>query len=1212
MPRLRLSLLGNFSVRYEGQPPLSLELGKRGALLAYLAMETGRAHSRRGLAQMLWPDRSDTEALDSLRFALANLRGVLQDKSLPQPILLVTRQDVQLNPGAGVWVDAAAFRSQAAALEARSDGPSLPSVEALEAALALYGGGFLHGYERSESLTFETWLLSQRDQIDNLRLRLLYVLARRLEADGDCGKAEESYRSILAVEPWNEDIHRQLMRLLAGSGKRSSALAQYETCRKTLMAELGLEPTRATNQLYEGIKRESGLRSTTASRTSDEPLDLGEANQSAPTPFVARDHEIAWLEASLARALYGEGQVALVTGETGAGKTALLREFSLRAVGDHPDLIVVGGQCDAYTGTGQPYLPFLDGIRMLACEWDGLPWLPMLSPEQRQRLQVALPDTARALVQDAPALLDRFVGRASLAGRLKSAQHQPQALPPWAVSLRQDNPLAGRTHPSLDTGLLYEQVLRLLRTVSRSHPLVLIFDDLQWADPGSASLLFHLARRITGSRILIVAAYRAVEVVTNPSHPLAIVVYELQRYGGKIRIDLDGKDEYEFVSGFLAADPALQPQALDDAFRTALAHHTGGNPLFTIELLHSMQARGDLYRDPTGVWINRPDLRWDHLPERVEAAIAGQIARLPADWQDWLSTASVEGEGFTAELLGKVHGLTDAFLSKVLSDLSSATSAASHLIQPKGVQWVSDGCGSRALSRYAFRHILFQVYLYQRLGPVERSRRHAAIGEALEEIYEGQSDRMVSHAPELAWHFEAGAQPLRAAGYYLKAGRDAALLGAGATAVAHYRHGLALLEPLPPGAERDGLEISLCLGLSAPFLTTSGWGGPERLEAAQQALDLAVKAPDDLDPLVFFPALYDKAEGLLGTGEVVEARRLSERMLALAEGRKAYAASKTERHLPSALAHCVLGLCDAFLGNYVGARIHLEAALSSVAACELSSTIPLIGSDLATISQAFLGTVLLALGYPDQAQSRAAAALDRARRLQRRVALGGALITAGEVAGVRGEAAKLRACGAELLELACTDPAPFFRACGQAMVSYADVLQAEPGSREAASGLKSLRVAMALWETTDTRATRGQWIGRVGHACLRARDADAGLQLLAAELEPPRIQLIQGYLPEVYRLNGELLLQLGESHRGEAEASFLQALEIAAARRTWTWELRAAISLAGLWRKERPDDARRVLESACARFTEGRETQDWRTAQALLQSISEQLGYQLG
>ena len=227
MARLSLSLLGSFQVTLDGKLVTGFESDRVRALLAYLAVEADRSHRRDALAGLLWPDWPDRSALTNLRNALSNLRKVIGDRESASPVLLVSRETLQFNPAGDSWVDAQAFRALAAADQLASR---------LEEAVALYRGAFLEDLGLEDSAPFEDWTQVVREQLQRQCLIALEQLAQHYEQHGNLDKASEYARKQIDLAPWQEEAHRHLMRLLALSGQRSAALAQYETCRHLLRA----------------------------------------------------------------------------------------------------------------------------------------------------------------------------------------------------------------------------------------------------------------------------------------------------------------------------------------------------------------------------------------------------------------------------------------------------------------------------------------------------------------------------------------------------------------------------------------------------------------------------------------------------------------------------------------------------------------------------------------------------------------------------------------------------------------------------------------------------------------------------------------------------------------------------------------------------------------------------------------------------------------
>ena len=355
MAHLSLSLLGPFQVTLDGQPVTGFKSNKVRALLAYLAVEADRPHRREVLAGLLWPDWPDRDALSNLRYALSNLRRVIGDRTAEPPFLLITRDTLQFNAASDYWLDVTAF----------TDLTGLGDLSGLEKAVALYRGSFLEGFSVSDSAAFEEWALFTREQIGRQMSSVLHRLSVTYEQRGQYEQAQSCAWQQVELEPWDEAAHQQLMRTLALRGQRSAALAQYETCRRLLAEELGVEPAEETTRLYEQI-RNGKLKAFVPSPASPPdlsarlPLFLEEEPPQVEIPvFVARERELAQLDGFLDLALAGQGRVVFVTGEAGSGKTALVQEFTRRAQDVHADLVVASGNCNAYTAaSATPTCPF--------------------------------------------------------------------------------------------------------------------------------------------------------------------------------------------------------------------------------------------------------------------------------------------------------------------------------------------------------------------------------------------------------------------------------------------------------------------------------------------------------------------------------------------------------------------------------------------------------------------------------------------------------------------------------------------------------------------------------------------------------------------------------------------------------------------------------------------------------------------------------------
>jgi len=564
-------------------------------------------------------------------------------------------------------------------------------------------------------------------------------------------------------------------------------------------------------------------------------------NKALDRVFVSRDKELQQLNDRLSLMIEGQGQVCFVTGEAGFGKTSLAAEFAQRAQERHEDLLVVIGDCNAQTGIGDPYLPFREVLAMLAGDIDDRVAQGMTTQENAGRLKSFLRVSKRLIVDVGPDLIDIFlpgVGIATRAGALVARDKQTGRRSGPSFSSSAAALSMADTSLSNEQSQIFEQITKVLTSVSQHKPLILILDDLQWVDESSASLLFHLARRIEGSRILIVGTYRPEEVAVgrgDARHPMAQVTAELKRYYGDPLVTLGDETDVE-TKQFVDSLIDTEANHLDRNFRDELHQRTHGHALFTAELLLEMQERGDLLRDEEGAWTEGPTLDWNSLPARVEGVIEERISRLQSELQEILTIASVEGETFTAQVIDRLQEVAER---RLLKQLTQELDRQHRLVSEEG----SKRIGATRISRFRFRHHMFQKFLYENLGESEREQLHEDVASILEALYVDRRGRV---SVQLAHHYEHAQLFEQAASCYLLAGERASSVHAHNEALALADRGLNSLIRLGDVSGQSDLLLELNLRRGEAQHHVGQFA--ESMETYRQTAELAARleAPEAL------------------------------------------------------------------------------------------------------------------------------------------------------------------------------------------------------------------------------------------------------------------------------------------------------------------------------------------------------------------------------
>jgi len=714
-------LLGGFQARLATAHTLTLPTKKAQALLAYLALRPGKAYARDRLAALLWGDTADEQARKSLRQAMYVLRKALPPTQPPS--LLIEGETIALNPAA-VEVDVAVFEQLL--------GEGTP--EALERAVALYYGDLLDGFAVNEPY-FEDWLTSERERLRELaREGFAKLLAHQSKA-GQTERAIQTAARLLVLDASEEVAHRALMRLYARQGRRGAALKQYQVCVAALQRELGTEPEPETKQLYQNILQrrasepwKSDTREATHPRTARRVPPESRPEPITPeAPLIGRERELARLREALDQASQGSGQVVAITGEAGIGKSSVL--MALAAEAHARGVRILLGR-SYQTEQVLAFGPWVDALRnghvVAEVEVFG-----GLAPLWRAELARLLPQ----LGAEGPARIG----------------HPPDHL------------------------LLFEGATELVRSLAEKEPVVVMLEDVHWADEMSLRLVAFLARRIRPSRVLVVLTMRDEELASAPV--LRQVVDELgseSHFVQQTLAPLTRADTTTLVQSLLGAaftagaDPRLNEQ---------IWRASAGNPFMVVETIRAVQE---------GTSPRPPELL--PLPERVRRLVAGRLERLSDRGRHLASVAAVIGREFDFALLQHSAGLDERHAAKGVEELVRRR--------------VLHGLGEQL----DFTHEWIREVVYNELLPPHRKRLHVLIAKALEDLHAGNPEL---HYAALAGHYRAGEVWEKALMCFRQAGARAVRLSAYREAVTCFEQALDALPRLP--RTRETLEAAIDL-----------------------------------------------------------------------------------------------------------------------------------------------------------------------------------------------------------------------------------------------------------------------------------------------------------------------------------------------------------------------------------------------------------------
>ncbi len=607
---VEIRLLGGVQVTDNDRVISDFVSNKARALVAYLFV-TEREWPRPVLADLLWGDMPDARASANLRVTLSNLRRLLGTH------LEINRESVGIKKHCAFQLDVKRLQSRLAGLQ---DNRLEGVVELVEEAVDLYQGEFLEGLHIAGGApAFEEWALLQRENLHQLVLGALYRLSTYHAASGNYQRAIEFTSHLLALQPWQERAHRQMMLLQALAGNRTAALAQYETCRRILAKELNAKPLPETNALLARIR--------------DDAYDMQPAGSPSGAVLFGREQEQAWLQDEWALARKKPGRLTLVEGQMGMGKTALVGQL-LRFVATSSDVTILRTRCLDFRES-VPYQPIADLLRQ--------------AHEKR-------PDTIRRLDQ---------VWRMELSWLLPELAESVSGSP--AVWPARDSETARQR--------LYESVARFLTELSNpptktvagrgqgetkppSKPqqpswLVLFLDDLQWADAASFDLLRYLIFRLRSVPWWLIGAYQPEGLPSD--QPLLTLRHSLAQEGRAGVLSLAPLSN-RAVRAWTEALPGLQEEQARQVVDYVM-DQSQGNPLIAAALIAELQSTA-LRQRPDGTWQLEPGWvpQLNMIPFALRELVLLKMGRLSEPTRRVLCQAAAIGVDFHHDQLKRTAG----------------------------------------------------------------------------------------------------------------------------------------------------------------------------------------------------------------------------------------------------------------------------------------------------------------------------------------------------------------------------------------------------------------------------------------------------------------------------------------------------------------------------------------------------------------------------
>lgn len=844
------------------------------------------------------------------------------------------------------------------------------------------------------------WIDADRERLRQRARQVLERLVDLLEQDRAFGDAIGYAQQSLRLDPLDEESWRALMRCHARYGGRATALHLYQQCAALLKKELGIQPSAATRATYREI------------------LDLD-----AKTPFIlptprilvyplaGRDAEWQALLEAWHTASAGRPRLFLIRGEAGIGKSRLAEEL----IGwcGRQRITVLTARC--YSGEG------------------GLPYAPIAAWLKSDALRSTL---ARL---DAASLTD--------VARLR----------PEIAATRSDIPAPDRELESWQRLRFFEALAQTFRSAA---PLVLVLDDLQWADADTIEWLQYFLRSAGGTPCLFVGTLRSEEEQDNPS--LGRLLSHLEHDNLLTAIALGPLDWR--ATGQLAA--AVAEHQLDEAIVARTFQTTEGHPLFIIE-----RGRMELRK--------QPGVAGDDGPPRVQAVVAARLKLLTEDARAVAEVASTIGRDFRFDILEQASDLEEDALVRALDEL-----------------WRRHIVRVQADERWDFSHDRIREVTYGAIGPARRRLIHRRIAQGMELLF---VDRLDEVSASIAMHLERGGRPARAVPFLERAAAVAMRVSAAEEAIRCLTHALSLHDRAPAGRDRDERELALRSSLAVALNAARGYAAPEIEQNLDRVFALARSSGEV--PVRWMWAAFTFR---IVSGDMHGARAIAEQALVRS---KSDPSCRCEAH--HAMAAALLSM-----GELEMSRHHFEASLAAYD--ERHPQRSALGSDLGVFARAFYSHSLWLLGNDDAAVSHVEQAVAHARRLDHVYSMALALAYEALLHQMRGDAGKALTRAEEVVALCDRYGFAYYGDWAHVLIGWAR------GLERPAEGVRRIESALLRFDATRAQQRRPYYLSLLADTYTRLGNRQRAASIVDAAITVARECADVWWLPALYFQKSEL------------------------------------------------------------------------------------------